>query len=69
MPALSRPPAHRRRAPQRPRRALDQAYYVLMPSNPQILAYRDNLQGISRENFNPMIAFRTGTLWKTLSKN
>ncbi|WP_102127541.1 ABC transporter substrate-binding protein [Deinococcus planocerae] len=51
------------------RRALDQAYYVLMPSNPGILAYRDNLQGISRETFNPMLAFRTGTYWKDLSKS
>lgn len=49
-------------------RALDQAYYLLMPSNPGILAYRDTLKGVSSESFNPMIAFRTGTLWKNLSK-
>ncbi|MEF2279173.1 ABC transporter substrate-binding protein [Deinococcus sp. YIM 134068] len=51
------------------RRAQEQAYYVLMPSNPGILAYRDTLQGISEETFNPMTSFRTGTLWKDLSKS
>ncbi|ANE43891.1 ABC transporter substrate-binding protein [Deinococcus puniceus] len=50
------------------RRAADQAYYVLLPSNPGILAYRDTVKGISAEAFNPMISFRTGTLWKALSK-
>ncbi|RJF71710.1 ABC transporter substrate-binding protein [Deinococcus cavernae] len=50
------------------KRAQDQAYYILMPSNPGLLAYRDNLKGIGTETFNPMISFRTGTLWKTLSK-
>ncbi|MPY66125.1 ABC transporter substrate-binding protein [Deinococcus sp. SDU3-2] len=51
-------------------RARDQAYYVLMPSNPGILAYRDNIQGISEEAYNPMLAFaRAGTYWKNLSKN
>uniref|UniRef100_UPI002869DBBB ABC transporter substrate-binding protein n=1 Tax=Deinococcus sp. TaxID=47478 RepID=UPI002869DBBB len=50
-------------------RALDQAYYILMPSNPGIIAYRDTVKGISADTFNPMIAFRTGTLWKTLSKS
>ncbi|BDP42063.1 peptide ABC transporter substrate-binding protein [Deinococcus aetherius] len=51
------------------KRAQDQAYYILMPSNPGILAYRDNLQGIGKDTFNPMLAFRTGTLWKDLSKS
>ncbi|GHF51359.1 peptide/nickel transport system substrate-binding protein [Deinococcus metalli] len=50
-------------------RALDQAYYILMPSNPGIIAYRDTVKGISKDTFNPMIAFRTGTLWKDLSKS
>ncbi|WP_019007976.1 ABC transporter substrate-binding protein [Deinococcus aquatilis] len=50
------------------RRAADQAYYVLLPSNPGILAYRDTLKGVSNDAFNPMLAFRTGTLWKALSK-
>ncbi|ABF44856.1 extracellular solute-binding protein, family 5 [Deinococcus geothermalis DSM 11300] len=50
-------------------RAKDQAYYILMPSNPGILAYRDNIQGISESTFNPMVAFRAGTLWKNLSKS
>ncbi|THF71917.1 ABC transporter substrate-binding protein [Deinococcus sp. Arct2-2] len=50
------------------RRAADQAYYVLLPSNPGILAYRDTLKGISADAFNPMLSFRTGTLWKALSK-
>ena len=51
------------------RRALDQAYYILIPSNPGVIAYRDNIGGISTDTFNPMLAFRTGTLWKTLSKS
>ncbi|WP_019585363.1 ABC transporter substrate-binding protein [Deinococcus apachensis] len=50
-------------------RAQEQAYYILLPSNPGILAYRDNLRGISEDTFNPMLAFRTGTLWKDLSKS
>ncbi|WP_104991054.1 ABC transporter substrate-binding protein [Deinococcus sp. NW-56] len=51
-------------------RARDQAYFILMPSTPGILAYRDNIQGISEENYNPMLAFaRAGTYWKNLSKN
>ncbi|GGM17724.1 ABC transporter substrate-binding protein [Deinococcus aerophilus] len=51
------------------KRALDQAYYILMPSNPGIQAYRDTVKGISLDTFNPMISFRTGTLWKDLSKS
>ncbi|MDL2344824.1 ABC transporter substrate-binding protein [Deinococcus sp. MIMF12] len=51
-------------------RARDQAYFILMPSSPGILAYRDNIQGISEENYNPMLSFaRAGTYWKNLSKN
>lgn len=51
-------------------RARDQAYFILMPSAPGILAYRDNIQGISEEAYNPMLAFaRAGTYWKNLSKN
>lgn len=51
------------------KRALDQAYYILMPSNPGILVYRDTIGGISTDTFNPMLAFRTGTLWKNLTKS
>lgn len=50
-------------------RAKEQAYFILMPSNPGIIAYRDNLQGIGEDTFNPMVSFRTGTLWKDLSKS
>lgn len=50
-------------------RALDQAYYILLPSNPGIIAYRNTVKGISKDTFNPMVAFRTGTLWKDLSKS
>lgn len=50
------------------RRALDQAYYILMPSSPGILAYRDAVKGISADTYNPMLSFTTGTLWKNLSK-
>jgi ABC-type transport system substrate-binding protein len=51
-------------------RAREQAYFILMPSNPGVIAYRDNIQGIGEDTYNPMIAFaRTGTLWKDLSKS
>ncbi|GAA5533123.1 ABC transporter substrate-binding protein [Deinococcus aluminii] len=53
-------------------RAKDQAYYILMPSNPGIRPYRDNLQGFSADTYNPMLSFSnfgTGTLWKALSKS
>jgi len=50
-------------------RAKEQAYFILMPSTPGILAYRDNLQGISEDTYNPMLSFGTGTLWKNLDKS
>ncbi|GAA5511448.1 periplasmic dipeptide transport protein [Deinococcus carri] len=53
-------------------RARDQAYYILMPSSPAILPYRDNLQGFSKDDYNPMLSFSTfgtGTHWKDLSKS
>ncbi|GAA0497125.1 ABC transporter substrate-binding protein [Deinococcus depolymerans] len=51
------------------KRALDQAYYVIMPASPNVFTYRDNIKGISEETFNPMIAFWGGTYWKNLSKS
>ncbi|CAM3943239.1 ABC transporter substrate-binding protein [Deinococcus frigens] len=51
------------------KRAIDQAWYINMPNQPGVLAYRDNLQGISLDTFNPMLSFATGTLWKDLSKS
>ncbi|MFC6618911.1 hypothetical protein [Deinococcus radiophilus] len=41
----------------------------MMPTNPQIRAVRDNLQGVSEETYNPMRAFNMGVLWKDISKN
>ncbi|CAM4168071.1 ABC transporter substrate-binding protein [Deinococcus marmoris] len=51
------------------KRAIDQAWYINMPNQPGVLAYRDNLQGISLDTFNPMLSFATGTYWKDLSKS
>ncbi|SMB91084.1 ABC transporter substrate-binding protein [Deinococcus hopiensis] len=51
------------------RRALEQAYYIVMPSNPGILAYNDKLTGISKDDFNPMLSFPAGARWKDLSKS
>lgn len=54
------------------KRAIDQAWYIYMPNQPGILAYRDNLQGVGLDTFNPMLSFAnagTGTLWKDLSKS
>ncbi|NTY01642.1 ABC transporter substrate-binding protein [Deinococcus sp. JMULE3] len=50
------------------KRALDEAYYIVMPASPTVFTYRDNIQGISDATFNPMIAFTSGTYWKNLSK-
>ncbi|EYB66794.1 extracellular solute-binding protein [Deinococcus phoenicis] len=53
-------------------RAQDQAYFILMPSNPGIRPYRDNLTGFSLDTYNPMRSFSnfgTGTLWKALGKS
>ncbi|MFC5847388.1 ABC transporter substrate-binding protein [Deinococcus petrolearius] len=50
-------------------RAKDQALYIVMPSPVGVLAYRDNLQGISAETYSPLTSFVTGTLWKNLSKS
>lgn len=51
------------------KRAIDQAYFIMMPSNPGILAHREALGGISQDTFNPMLSFSTGTLWKNLTKS
>ncbi|WP_043802124.1 ABC transporter substrate-binding protein [Deinococcus gobiensis] len=50
-------------------RAKSQALYIVMPSPVGVFAYRDNIQGISAENYSPLTGFVTGTLWKTLSKS
>ncbi|MFC6592646.1 ABC transporter substrate-binding protein [Deinococcus lacus] len=50
------------------KKALDQAYFILMPTNPGIRAYRSSVQGVSEGSYNPMYAFGLGTLWKDLSK-
>lgn len=54
------------------KRAIDQAWYIYLPNQPGVLAYRDNLQGVGLDTFNPMLSFSnfgTGTLWKDLSKS
>ncbi len=50
-------------------RASDQAYYILLPSNPGILAVRDSVVGISQESYNPMRGFVGGVFWKDLSRS
>lgn len=51
------------------RRALDQAYVIVMPSNPGIFPYSGKLKGISQDDFNPMLSFPAGARWKDLSKS
>lgn len=51
------------------KRAMEQAYFIMMPSAPGILAHRDVLGGVSRDAFNPMVSFAAGTLWKNLTKS
>ncbi|GBF05823.1 peptide ABC transporter, periplasmic peptide-binding protein [Deinococcus aerius] len=50
-------------------RAYEQAYYMLVPAPVNYTFVRDNLQGVSAANYNPLISFSyTGTFWKELSK-
>ncbi len=49
-------------------RAYEQAPYVLIPAGVNYLFSRDNLVGISKANYNPMISFASGTYWKEISK-
>ncbi|MDV6374348.1 ABC transporter substrate-binding protein [Deinococcus arenicola] len=54
------------------KRAIEQAWYIYLPNQPGVLAYRDNLQGVGLDTYNPMLGFAnqgTGTLWKNLSKS
>ncbi|MFC4426753.1 ABC transporter substrate-binding protein [Deinococcus navajonensis] len=51
------------------KRAMDQAYFIMMPSAPGILAHRDAVGGIGQDTFNPMISFGAGALWKNLTKS
>ena len=50
-------------------RAMDQGYFLMMPTNPQIRAIRDNVQGVDEGTYNPMRAFTMGVLWKNISKS
>ncbi|UBV43191.1 ABC transporter substrate-binding protein [Deinococcus taeanensis] len=50
------------------KRALEQAYYIILPSSPTVFTYRDDIEGVSEEAFNPMMSFTAGTFWKNLSK-
>jgi len=46
----------------------DNAYYINLPAAAGIFAYRDSLQGISKDTYNPMRAFILGVYWKDISK-
>ena len=50
-------------------KAMNEAYYIPMPSNPQIRALHENLQGVDETTYNPMRSSTLGVLWRTLSKN
>ncbi|MFC6592638.1 ABC transporter substrate-binding protein [Deinococcus lacus] len=47
--------------------ANDQALYIILPSYPAARSYRDVVQGLTRENYNPLRNF--AILWKDLSKS
>lgn len=49
-------------------RAYEQAPYILVPAGIGFLSYRDNLVGIGKNTFNPMLSFGPGVYWKDLSK-
>ncbi|WP_034386519.1 ABC transporter substrate-binding protein [Deinococcus sp. YIM 77859] len=50
-------------------RAYEQAPFILIPAGIGLTVVRDNLVGVSAQNYNPMISFDdTGTYWKELSK-
>lgn len=49
-------------------RAYEQSPFVLIPAGIGIMTARDNLVGVSKANFNPMVSFAWGTLWKDISK-
>ncbi|MBB6015408.1 ABC transporter substrate-binding protein [Deinococcus radiopugnans] len=50
-------------------RAFEQAPFLLMPAGIGFTVVRDNLRGVSAEQFNPMLSFSyTGTYWRELSK-
>ena len=51
-------------------RAQEQALYILMPGGVGYAVYRDNIGGVTAENYNPMYGFsQGGTLWKNLTKS
>ncbi|MDO4246834.1 MAG: ABC transporter substrate-binding protein [Deinococcus sp.] len=51
-------------------RAQDQALYILMPGGVGVTVFRDSVQGVSADTYNPMYGFDSaGTLWKNLSKS
>ncbi|WP_027482885.1 ABC transporter substrate-binding protein [Deinococcus pimensis] len=50
-------------------RAFDTAPFILQPAGVGFIVIRDDLVGVSRATYNPMINFGyTGTLWRQLSK-
>lgn len=49
-------------------RAYEQAPYIILPAGVNYVFFRNNLQGVSAANYNPLISFDTGTFWKELSK-
>lgn len=50
-------------------KGLDEAFFIMMPTNPQLRAMRDNLQGIDETTYNPMRSSPLGVLWKNISKS
>ncbi|WP_261664994.1 ABC transporter substrate-binding protein [Deinococcus sp. Marseille-Q6407] len=50
-------------------RSMDQGYFIMMPTNPQIRAIRDNVKGVDETTYNPMRSFTMGVLWKNISKS
>ncbi|PYE54517.1 ABC transporter substrate-binding protein [Deinococcus yavapaiensis] len=49
-------------------RAYQLAPYILIPADVSFTVVRDELKGVSKGAYNPMVNFETGTLWKDLSK-
>ncbi|ASN83147.1 ABC transporter substrate-binding protein [Deinococcus ficus] len=49
-------------------RAQTLAPYILLPSEPNFVAYCRSLKGISKATFNPMLGSLSGVYWRNLSK-
>lgn len=49
-------------------RAYQLAPYIYIPAGVNFVVARDELKGVGKNTYNPMLSFATGTLWKDLSK-